>query len=90
MSDQHHHPKHGESSAGLAADFIAVRDNPLQDIDALRDVLLRVSRLAEEVPEIAELDLNPLIVLERGAGARVVDALIVRPGLQGSNLSASR
>jgi len=46
------------------------------DLDALRDVLLRVSRLAEEVPEIAELDLNPVIALPPGHGCRIVDARI--------------
>jgi acetyl coenzyme A synthetase (ADP forming)-like protein len=44
------------------------------DIDALNEVLLRVSRLAEELPEIAELDLNPVIVLAEGKGYRIVDA----------------
>ena len=46
------------------------------DMDALRDVLLRVSRLAEDVPEIAELDLNPIIALGPGQGCRIVDARI--------------
>jgi acyl-CoA synthetase (NDP forming) len=31
------------------------------DIPALRDVLLRVSRLADDLPQVAELDLNPLM-----------------------------
>lgn len=44
------------------------------DIDALADVLLRVSRLADEVPEIAELDLNPVIA--RPDSACPVDARI--------------
>jgi acetyl coenzyme A synthetase (ADP forming)-like protein len=46
------------------------------DVDALRDILMRVSRLAEEVPEIAELDLNPVIALPPGNGCRIVDARI--------------
>jgi acetyl coenzyme A synthetase (ADP forming)-like protein len=46
------------------------------DIAALREILLRVSRLAEEVPEIAELDLNPVIALSPGNGCRVVDARV--------------
>jgi acyl-CoA synthetase (NDP forming) len=52
------------------------------DMEALRDVLLRVSRLAEEVPEISELDLNPVIALDAGNGCRIVDARIrvKRPG----------
>jgi acetyl coenzyme A synthetase (ADP forming)-like protein len=41
---------------------------------AVDDVLLRLARLAAEVPEIAELDLNPLLV--RARGAVVVDARI--------------
>ncbi|CCH32899.1 GNAT family N-acetyltransferase [Actinosynnema sp. NPDC047251] len=46
------------------------------EVDAapVRDVLLRVSRLAELLPEVAELDLNPLIV--RGGHAEVVDARV--------------
>jgi acyl-CoA synthetase (NDP forming)/GNAT superfamily N-acetyltransferase len=46
------------------------------DIDALQEVLLRISRLAEEVPEVAELDLNPVIALSPGHGCRIVDARI--------------
>lgn len=33
------------------------------DIRGLADVLLRVSLLAEDVPEVAELDLNPVVAL---------------------------
>ncbi|MDR2985708.1 MAG: acetate--CoA ligase family protein, partial [Nocardiopsaceae bacterium] len=44
------------------------------DLDALADILLRVSRLADEVPEIAELDLNPVIA--QADGAHPVDARI--------------
>ena len=52
------------------------RGRPPADMDALREVLLRVSRLAEEVPEISELDLNPVIALAPGKGCRIVDARI--------------
>jgi hypothetical protein len=38
--------------------------------------LLRIARLAEEVPEIVELDLNPVIALPPGNGCRIVDARI--------------
>ena len=44
------------------------------DIAALRDVLLRTSRLADDLPQVAELDLNPVIVRREGAVA--VDARI--------------
>jgi acyl-CoA synthetase (NDP forming) len=46
------------------------------DVSALRDTLLRLSRLADEVPEIAELDLNPVMALAPGQGCRIVDARI--------------
>jgi acyl-CoA synthetase (NDP forming)/GNAT superfamily N-acetyltransferase len=44
------------------------------DLDALRDLLLRVSRLAEDLPEITDLDLNPVIA--RPDGVYAVDARI--------------
>jgi acetyl coenzyme A synthetase (ADP forming)-like protein len=43
------------------------------DIDALRDLLLRVGAMVEDVPEIVELDLNPVFVRPRGQGALAVD-----------------
>ena len=48
------------------------------DLAALRDLLLRVARLADDLPEVTELDLNPVIA--RPEGVFVVDARIkVRP-----------
>ena len=44
------------------------------DIAALRHVLLRASRLADDLPQVVELDLNPVIV--RPDGAVAVDARI--------------
>ena len=43
------------------------------DLNAVHDVLLRVSRLVEEVPEIAELDLDPIQV---GDGCHIAAARI--------------
>jgi acetate---CoA ligase (ADP-forming) len=50
------------------------RGAPRADVGALEDVLLRVSALVEAHPEVAEMDLNPLIVKPDGAVA--VDARI--------------
>jgi acyl-CoA synthetase (NDP forming)/RimJ/RimL family protein N-acetyltransferase len=44
------------------------------DTAALADLLLRVSRLADDLPEVAELDLNPVIA--RPDGAHAVDTRI--------------
>jgi len=52
------------------------RGRPAADLAALRELLLRVSRLASEVPEIAELDLNPVMALAPGLGCRIVDARV--------------
>jgi acyl-CoA synthetase (NDP forming) len=52
------------------------RGAPEADIDAVRDVLLRLSYLVDEVPELAELDINPLLVLQRGRGAFALDTRI--------------
>jgi len=52
------------------------RGRAAADIAALRDVSLRVSVLSASVPEIHELDLNPVIALPAGHGCRIVDARI--------------
>ncbi|MEU6088962.1 acetate--CoA ligase family protein [Streptomyces sp. NPDC047085] len=55
-----------------------VRGRPPADLDALVEVVLRVQRMALELGEhIAELDINPLMVLPRGQGAVALDALVV-------------
>ncbi len=45
------------------------RGSPPVDTAALDDLLLRVGRLAEELPEVAELDLNPVLAGPNGAVA---------------------
>ncbi|MGW0906944.1 acetate--CoA ligase family protein [Streptomyces sp. NPDC002853] len=55
-----------------------VRGGPPVDVDALVEVVLRVQRMALELgDELAELDINPLMVLPRGQGAVALDALAV-------------
>jgi acyl-CoA synthetase (NDP forming)/GNAT superfamily N-acetyltransferase len=54
--------------------LIGHRGRPAADIEALRDTLLRVSRLADDLPQVAELDLNPVIA--RPDGVVAVDARI--------------
>jgi len=45
------------------------RGAPALDVDALRQMLHRVSALVDDLPEIAEMDLNPVFVLQKGAVA---------------------
>jgi acetate---CoA ligase (ADP-forming) len=58
-----------------------------RDLAALSQVLLSISDLAADLGDmIAELDINPLIVLENGQGVKAVDALMVLKDIQtGSN-----
>jgi acetyltransferase len=53
------------------------RGAPRADRGALEEIVRRVSALADDVPEIVELDLNPVKVLSEGEGAVVVDARIL-------------
>lgn len=53
----------------------AFRNRPPVDMDALENVLLRLSEMVCELPWLAELDINPLLVDEHGALA--LDARIV-------------
>jgi acyl-CoA synthetase (NDP forming) len=52
------------------------RGQPAVDLKAIEDVLLRISYLAESIPEISELDLNPILALSPGQGCRIVDARV--------------
>ena len=46
------------------------------DLKALEDVLLRVSRLAADFPEITEMDLNPVFAYPRGQAPAAVDVRV--------------
>ncbi|TVL93716.1 acetate--CoA ligase family protein [Streptomyces sp. SAJ15] len=55
-----------------------VRGAPPADVDALVETILRVQRMALELgDDVVELDINPLMVLERGQGAVALDALVI-------------
>jgi acetyltransferase len=54
-----------------------VRGAPPADKEAIVDCLLRVGQLVQDFPEIVELDINPLMVFERGQGASAIDMRLV-------------
>ncbi len=47
------------------------------DIDAIAEVLMRISQLCMDFPEIMEIDINPVKVFERGKGCVAVDFRMV-------------
>jgi acyl-CoA synthetase (NDP forming) len=49
------------------------RGDPPADVPALRDLLFRINAMVEDLPEVAELDLNPVFVREDGHGVVAVD-----------------
>jgi len=53
-----------------------VRGEPPADLAALAEDLLRLSQLAVDMPAIAEIDINPLIVRPAGKGTVALDARI--------------
>ena len=53
-----------------------IRGKPPADRDALITTLLSVSRMLTENPQITELDINPLLVLERGVVALDARAVV--------------
>ncbi len=54
-----------------------VRGKPPVDKEAIIDTLLRMGQLVQEFPEIAEFDINPLIVYPRDQGAIAIDMRLV-------------
>jgi acetyl coenzyme A synthetase (ADP forming)-like protein len=54
-----------------------VRGAPPVDKEATVDALLRIGQLVQDFPEIVELDINPLMVLEQGQGAVAIDMRLV-------------
>jgi acetyltransferase len=54
-----------------------VRGEPPADLDAVVDTLLRLSQLVTDFPEIVELDINPLMVFEKGRGVMGIDMRLV-------------
>jgi acetyl coenzyme A synthetase (ADP forming)-like protein len=53
------------------------RGEPASDVNSIADTLLRLSQLVTDIDEIAELDVNPLIVYADGKGCRVADGRIL-------------
>ena len=53
------------------------RGKPETDIEALEKMLVSLSDLVLDNPEIRELDINPLFVHEEGKGATVADVRII-------------
>jgi len=47
------------------------------DIEAVAQVAVSIGRLMQTVPELTEIDVNPLMAHAKGQGATALDALII-------------
>ena len=57
--------------------LLGARGAPPADIDALAAVVGRIGDAIRSRTEIAEIDINPLVVFAKGEGVMALDALIV-------------
>ena len=57
--------------------FEGVRGEQAKDKQALMECIGRLAQLVTDFPEIKELDINPLLALEEGQGAKVLDVRVV-------------
>jgi acyl-CoA synthetase (NDP forming) len=65
------------SSIKMAKLFEGFRGLPPSDTQAIEDLLLRLSALVEDIPQVAEMDLNPVKVMPQGEGYWVIDARVM-------------
>jgi acyl-CoA synthetase (NDP forming) len=65
------------SSIKMKKLFEGFRGAPPADTASIEDLLLRLSAMIEDNPQIAELDFNPVEVMPRGEGYWVVDARVM-------------
>jgi acetyl coenzyme A synthetase (ADP forming)-like protein len=64
-------------SIKMSSLFKGFRGSPPADVKAVQDLLLRLSAMIEDIPNIAELDFNPVKVMPEGKGYYIVDARIM-------------
>ena len=46
------------------------------DTGFLEDIIVKLSDLIDKTPEIKELDMNPVLVMDKGSGCRILDVRI--------------
>lgn len=57
--------------------LLGVRGESRKDTDAVVDVIVKLSHLAVQCPELTDIEINPLVVYDQGEGVRAVDVRIL-------------
>ncbi|MBT5049367.1 MAG: bifunctional acetate--CoA ligase family protein/GNAT family N-acetyltransferase [Rhodospirillaceae bacterium] len=78
------------SRTRIAKLLAGYRNRPAADHAAIRDVLISLSRLVSDIPEIQEIDINPLLADEKGVLALDSRVRVSRPSSEGSDRLAIR
>jgi len=72
------HQAHDMINATKAGQLLrGYRGGPTYDVEAVVDVIMRLSQLALDHPRIAEVEVNPLLVLPESNGTMVLDARMI-------------
>jgi acyl-CoA synthetase (NDP forming) len=50
-----------------------VRGQAAADIDALKDAILRIGLMVWDLPDLKDLDINPILVYDEGKGVSALD-----------------
>ena len=66
-------------SVRAAPRLFGYRGTPPLDVAALEDLIVRVSQLADDVPEVADLALRPVVVAQHGLAVLSATARVARP-----------
>ena len=67
--------------------LLGVRGESRKDIDAIANVVVRLSHLIDQCREITDIEVNPLVVYDRGQGTRTVDMRILIQRPEGGELT---
>jgi acetyltransferase len=60
-----------------------VRGEKEKDLDALHEIIATISAIGEKFPQIMEMEINPLMVKDKGEGVWAVDGRLILRGEQG-------
>jgi acetyltransferase len=57
--------------------LLGVRGEPRRDIETVVEVIIRISTIIEKCRDITDIEINPIVVYEKGSGIKALDARIL-------------
>jgi len=68
--------------------LLGVRGEERKDIESVLDAVIRVGTVIRRVPDISDIEINPLMAYEQGRGAKAVDVRIMLTDITGGDEDA--